>query len=298
MNIKENFLSSLSAPPKQSSQGEACEFLGKIYETERNEASPILQLLSGGWIHAESPWSFELNEMDCFLLLYTEEGCGKLLLGNQVYSLNPATLLFFDCHCHFRMDIAAAPWSYQILFLTGELLPYYMSLLPEKQPILVNAPAYSDVVLNLERIAAHYPGNGMDRRLVLSDLLNRVVIYCISHALQENKASGQIPPYLEDMRELFDYHFQELYTLDGLEARLGVSKYRLCREFKEAYGTSPLQYLNMRRIEIARHMLVTENLHIHEVGSRVGIDNTNHFIRLFKRFVGVTPLEYRQRMTT
>ena len=60
------------------------------------------------------------------------------------------------------------------------------------------------------------------------------------------------------------------------------------------YGQSPMHYLNSRRILIAKKLLLTTDLTIREVGSKVGIDNTNHFINLFKKDTGTTPLSFKQ----
>jgi len=49
------------------------------------------------------------------------------------------------------------------------------------------------------------------------------------------------------------------------------------------------------RINEAKHMLRFTNLTIHEIGSAVGIDNTTHFINLFKKNAGITPLQFRQK---
>ena len=84
------------------------------------------------------------------------------------------------------------------------------------------------------------------------------------------------------------------YSVNMLEKQLGVSKYRLCREFHEVYSLSPIQYLNRRRIEMAEHFLLTTDHKVHVIGAMVGIENTNHFITLFKKFTGTTPQEYRQ----
>ncbi|MBO5161930.1 MAG: helix-turn-helix domain-containing protein [Lachnospiraceae bacterium] len=49
-----------------------------------------------------------------------------------------------------------------------------------------------------------------------------------------------------------------------------------------------------KKIEAAKSLLLSTDDPIHEVGSMVGIDNTNHFIHLFKKHTGVTPFVYRQ----
>ena len=51
---------------------------------------------------------------------------------------------------------------------------------------------------------------------------------------------------------------------------------------------------NHKRIEEAKKLLLTTNDTIHEIGSKVGIHNTNHFINLFKRETGATPLAFKQ----
>ena len=98
------------------------------------------------------------------------------------------------------------------------------------------------------------------------------------------------------MKKCFDYSYAENYTLQDFEDQLQISKYRLCREFSAHFKMSPLQYLNQKRIDEAKNLLCTTNVPIHEVGTAVGIDNTNHFINLFKRETGLTPNVYRQNM--
>ena len=48
------------------------------------------------------------------------------------------------------------------------------------------------------------------------------------------------------------------------------------------------------RIEEAKRMLTTSNLRIYEIGNLCGIDDTNYFIKIFKRYTGVTPRRYRE----
>ena len=45
---------------------------------------------------------------------------------------------------------------------------------------------------------------------------------------------------------------------------------------------------------MAEHFLLTTDHKVHVIGAMVGIENTNHFITLFKKFTGTTPQEYRQ----
>lgn len=297
MNFKSIFLDSFVSAPKLSSGEKPESFLGLLFPEGKEDSSPLLSLLSCGKIQASSPWSFDICSLDCFLYLYTEEGCGKLLLDSQVYSLDSNSFLLLDCHQRFRIDIAVEPWNYRVAFASGSPLVYYRQLFPKEHLSIIHTSPYSDLFMNMERLLALYPGNRLSQKLIISDLLGHLTANCMAFLLGDADPSNQIPFYIEEMHMLFEQNFQELYALDDLEKRFGVSKYRLCREFSASYGISPLQYLNKRRIDVAMHLLLTTNHRIHEIGSIVGIDNTNHFITLFRKYTGYTPLEYKQRMT-
>lgn len=56
----------------------------------------------------------------------------------------------------------------------------------------------------------------------------------------------------------------------------------------------PLRYLNHKKIEKSKELLFGTNLTITEISTRLGIENVNHFIQLFKKETGATPLAYKQ----
>lgn len=296
MNIQSAFLSSLISAPKLSQKAAPEDFLGRIFPEDAQVPASFPHLLSAGKIIALSPWSFDIKDLDCYLFLYTQKGCGKLLQNSQVHTLSEASLLFWDCRQRFRVDIAVSPWEYQILFLKGDILSYYLGLLPAGKVPLIHAPSGSGIALGMEFLINSISPSGTGRRLLVSDQINHIAIQCITTLLGKENTASRLPSYIKNIRDLFDRHFQNTYTLDTLAEQFGVNKYRLCREFKAAYQISPLQYLNQQRIRQSAALLLSTDYKIHEIGSMVGIENTNHFIFLFKRFYGTTPLEYKERM--
>lgn len=252
---------------------------------------PFLHVLSAGSCLANAPWSYEAAPLPCYLLLYTKKGCGKLLSGSQVYTLSENTLVFCSCESRFRLDIALSPWDFSICLIQGHSLGTYAEMLSGGHPSVIDAPPFSDMTLCLQKLLLAF-SSGQDSLLahaLLTDILVSSVIR------QSDQESGSLlPSYLTEARALFEHHFEEDFSLDDLSLRFHISKYRFCREFGAAFGLPPLQYLNQKRIKVAKHLLLTTTLKIHEIGSRVGIDNTNHFISLFKKYTGLTPLAYRQ----
>lgn len=289
------FEAALLSPPKISASMQPQDFLGEPYGSPDDRASgpdSNTSFLSGGSLAVRNSWSFDLKGLDCFALLYTTTGCGKLLINQHVLSLSEGSLLFLDCRQRFRIDVAISPWKYRILFFNSAEAPYLFSLLPDTTRPILNVSAHSEYALLLEKIMLLSSGHDLLSRLRAADLLQHLLTEFVTEFIKDGDYR-KIPSYIEKIHDLFEDHYADNYSLDGLEASFHVSKYRICREFGEYYGITPLQYLNRRRIHMAKHLLETTSHRIHEVGSMVGIENTNHFISLFKKYEGCTPLEYR-----
>jgi YesN/AraC family two-component response regulator len=69
----------------------------------------------------------------------------------------------------------------------------------------------------------------------------------------------------------------------------------LSRFFKEQTGENFMDYLNNLRLEMAITLFKDENLHISDISNMVGYTNLNSFTRLFKRYKGITPSEFKEQ---
>jgi two-component system response regulator YesN len=67
--------------------------------------------------------------------------------------------------------------------------------------------------------------------------------------------------------------------------------------FKKETGKTMTEYLNEIRIEKACNLLTNPEYKIYQVGEMVGIPNSYYFSRIFKKSIGCTPSEYRQKNT-
>lgn len=92
-------------------------------------------------------------------------------------------------------------------------------------------------------------------------------------------------------------HFMESVTLDDIAGSILVSRSECCRCFKRAIGLSPIEYLMKYRImESAKYMQRKTHESISEIAGAVGFNNTSYFNKIFKKFIGCTPTEYRQSL--
>ncbi len=80
----------------------------------------------------------------------------------------------------------------------------------------------------------------------------------------------------------------------SLCARFHLSRSALYTLAKEHFGHGISDYVAACRLEEAKRLLL-DGLPVYQVAERVGIPDTNYFIRTFKKHVGVTPKQYGQR---
>lgn len=75
----------------------------------------------------------------------------------------------------------------------------------------------------------------------------------------------------------------------------GTTSFQLSRAFKHAYGITFQEYIMRRRLEKASELLCNESASIVDVCWTVGFRDASHFTKMFHRYSGLTPSQYRQK---
>ena len=87
-----------------------------------------------------------------------------------------------------------------------------------------------------------------------------------------------------------DEHLDASPSLEQLAAVARLSAYHFARQFKKATGLQPHQYVILRRVERAKHLLQAgPDLSLAEVAAHAAFSDQSQFSHHFKRLVGVTP---------
>jgi transcriptional regulator GlxA family with amidase domain len=81
----------------------------------------------------------------------------------------------------------------------------------------------------------------------------------------------------------------------GDDRALGTVGPELRRRFQKATGHAPLAYVQNLRIEHAKRMLENGTDPIDEISAAVGYEDASFFRRVFKRTVGLRPVDYRRK---
>ena len=109
------------------------------------------------------------------------------------------------------------------------------------------------------------------------------------------KADEKANRVIAKARAFIDRNFNRDLTLEEVSREVHVSPYYFSKLFKEQTGDNFINYLTLRRIEAAKQLLADGRLNIKSICGEIGYNDPNYFSRLFKRFEGVTPTEYRDQ---
>lgn len=118
------------------------------------------------------------------------------------------------------------------------------------------------------------------------------------HAAHQQRPAPAAPrmsrPGMRRVAELIEAALDEDLGLGTLAAEAGMSPFYFARSFRQHFGEAPHQYLLRRRIERGKDLLRQTDTSLVEIALATGFSSQSHFTATFKRFVGVTPGEYRR----
>lgn len=161
----------------------------------------------------------------------------------------------------------------------------------------------------LDNLEYHLPGSTLPAHDQLSDLADAMrkaisleeLIRYITDALPiifspeayRISQTGYSPEIAQALAYI-QANYSRKISLTSVSDHVGLSSSYLCRIFKEETGLSMNAYITNLRMSKAGELLNDTNSYIKEVAISVGFEDQLYFSRLFKRYYGVTPSEYRK----
>ena len=96
--------------------------------------------------------------------------------------------------------------------------------------------------------------------------------------------------------QYIETHYQEKITLEQMAKLIYLSPAHFSRVFHKEMGEPFNAYLNRIRIEKSKELLAHDGLRLTDIAFAVGFEDQSYFTKVFKRFVGVTPNFYRDKI--
>lgn len=128
--------------------------------------------------------------------------------------------------------------------------------------------------------------------LTLQELIIRIIQTQTTKRYEEDQyinISSPIAPVIECIKS----NIHQTINLKDLSDKACMSPTSFYRYFKRELGMSPIEFILNEKIKYAKKLLSNPKININEVSYATGFEDCNYFIRLFKKYEGVTPKQYQ-----
>jgi AraC family transcriptional regulator, transcriptional activator of the genes for pyochelin and ferripyochelin receptors len=149
------------------------------------------------------------------------------------------------------------------------------------------------------------PYQGMVKRMYLESKAIELLAMQF-HYFNETNSSEPVVPHLNSAdierlhlaRDILQQNFDNPPSLMGLAKQVGLNDYKLKQGFRHLFGRTVFGYVHSCRMQQAQELLIDRNLSIATVAQRVGYASTSQFSHAFKRYLDMTPRDYRRQLGT
>lgn len=107
---------------------------------------------------------------------------------------------------------------------------------------------------------------------------------------------GRISKVSEIIRNYICQHYMNDLSMQDVARMMNYSEAYFCKLFKQCFSCNFTAYLTQFRMEEAKKLLAEPTVNVKNVGEAVGYSDSNYFAKVFKRYTGSSPTEYRMEL--
>lgn len=113
--------------------------------------------------------------------------------------------------------------------------------------------------------------------------------------IRQRQDSTGLSRAIRECRLYIQTNYAKELTLEEIACHCGYAEYYLSRKFSKETGMKLGDYIHSVRIDAAKTMLLTTSKEIQEISDSLHFGNRNHFDRVFRQLVGISPARYREQ---
>ena len=241
-----------------------------------------------------------------FEFILCQNDGGKLRIGNLILPVQRGSLFIIKGntpHYFLNEKLASDHFvihvSYESLwFLSEENINFVTVFENCPSSILLDDEQMQELLHAIEQYenVSNPIGVMLEKNIWASRIILYLVRNCYNTSILGSPAHEKAFMKIMPVLNYIHLHYNEKILLDSICQEMFISKYYLCRQFKEATGFTMVQYISSYRIRQSCIKL-QNGATVQQAGEAVGFDNDSNYIRTFKKIMGITPGEYLRQHT-
>lgn len=125
-------------------------------------------------------------------------------------------------------------------------------------------------------------------------MLNTIILIFVSHS-HECGRYGIQSDLVKGLASYVRHHLSDAIKTDDLADVLFISRSHLSTRFKQEIGMNLTEYIHYLKISEAKHLLSHTDKSLLLISNYLGYSSQSHFTIMFKKLVGMSPAEYREK---
>lgn len=251
---------------------------------------------------AKSSNMLDLHSHQHYELYFLLNGSRQIFLEDSFFEMNANTFIVFPPHCAHKTEGGA---------FTRINLNLPPQLITEEQQKFLNRISkkalflddrYKDLILSLLNEACYIQSKNKNNAETYLKPFAEMIITLLSlqkHNFikaEEKVKNNQRKSAVEILKvvHFINTNYHRPITLNMLSDKYFVSIPILCRTFKEATHYTIGEYLLKVRLDNAKFLLLNTDKSIDDIAEACGFSSANYFSLMFKRKIGISPLNYRK----
>lgn len=230
--------------------------------------------------------------IECFQLLYTDNGCGTAKLFDKEYTVAEGSLLVLTPNTPHNYYKRSELWRTSWITFGGWAATQFFDV---KSGVVQLPEEFGFKEKFKKLLKSRYTLNRPNKS---SAGLYALLLECKAVIEEGGATMYGSESRLSECFKYIDRCYGQTITLGELARLCGVSEEHFCRLFKSYTGMRPFDYITKLRIQRAKELLVrSRGMKIGEIAAKTGFGSNSYFSMVFKRGEGCTPEEYRHRIT-
>lgn len=227
-------------------------------------------------------------------------GTSEYLIGDKRQLIRPGDIIIYNAGVvHDELSSANAQIG-NYFFAVGNLqIPHLCAnaLIPANiNPVFHIPQGFDDVICLCEIMLSHFehPSAWSQYMIHYETQALLEIIWRVIHT--EQRPQEPHPNYYlgYKIQNYIDTHYLEPLTMKQISTALGMSESYISHVFKDMLGYPPMQYALRKKIGEAQTLLISTDYSISQIAQMVGFDAQSHFNKLFSKYVGISPGQFRK----
>ena len=236
-------------------------------------------------------------------IMYIESGSGLFCIEDRKYPIEKGDIIVINHDTLHSFEISDEDVIFDSLCITNiylkglpvnDIIPHIM------EPVIKSSDKSKFIVELVLRVIDEVQNEEPGYAPIAGGLLMAIFAYIrrnfVSKQTLKSKTSSK--DLAKTIKEYICQNFRKELSLESIAEAFYISTYYLSHLMKDEYDISPIQYIMQLRIGEAQNLLGNTDLTVTDISYSVGYKNISYFNILFKRHVGMTPVEYRNKHKT